>query len=94
MMGAMPSPRRLLCGAAFAAMLVSPAPVASAVATPGGAPMKPQRAAAPKGPLGKAGRWFTDRSGALSILHGINMVDKRPPYQPAALASAPTTRSS
>ena len=60
MMGAMPSPRRLLCGAAFAAMLVSPAPVASAVATPGGAPMKPQRPAAPKGPLDNAGRWITD----------------------------------
>ena len=85
MMGAMPSPRRLLCGAAFAAMLVSPAPAASAFATPGSAPMKPQRLAAPKGPLDNAGRWITDRSGRVVILHGINMVYKRPPYRPDAV---------
>jgi endoglycosylceramidase len=40
--------------------------------------------AAPKGPLGHSGRWITDRSGRVVILHGLNMVYKRPPYAPDA----------
>src|SRR6266513_1765011 len=31
------------------------------------------------------GRWLTDRSGRVVILHGVNMVDKLPPYDPASL---------
>ena len=36
------------------------------------------------GPPGHAGRWITDSQGRVLILHGLNMVYKRPPYAPAA----------
>jgi endoglycosylceramidase len=39
--------------------------------------------AAPTPPLSHAGRWITDASGRVVIVHGINMVDKLPPYYPA-----------
>lgn len=35
--------------------------------------------------LGRAGRWFTDEAGRVVTLHGVNMVNKLPPYHPAAL---------
>ena len=60
--------------AALAAAL--PAPVAARNRTP---------KAAPVGPLANTGRWITDARGRVVILHGINMVAKRPPYQPSAL---------
>jgi endoglycosylceramidase len=41
-------------------------------------------AAAPKSPLGHSGRWITDAKGRVVILHGVNMVFKRPPYAPDA----------
>src|SRR3954470_5840332 len=41
--------------------------------------------AAPQAPLGHSGRWITDRGGRVVILHGLNMVNKRPPYQPGAV---------
>jgi len=40
--------------------------------------------AAPTTPLGNEGRWITDATGRVVILHGVNMVSKRPPYSPAA----------
>jgi len=40
--------------------------------------------AGPSVPLGHEGRWITDSSGRVVILHGVNMVSKRPPYHPAA----------
>jgi endoglycosylceramidase len=40
--------------------------------------------AAPTAPLGHSGRWITDANGRVVILHGMNMVYKRPPYYPAA----------
>jgi endoglycosylceramidase len=40
--------------------------------------------AAPTAPLGHDGRWITDARGRAVILHGVNMVYKRPPYQPSA----------
>jgi endoglycosylceramidase len=40
--------------------------------------------AAPTPPLGHSGRWITDASGRVVIVHGINMVYKLPPYDPAA----------
>jgi endoglycosylceramidase len=43
-----------------------------------------ERKAAPHGPLGHAGRWITDTRGRVVVLHGLNMVYKRPPYYPAA----------
>src|SRR5918998_2857339 len=39
--------------------------------------------AAPALPLGHAGRWVTDAQGRVVVLHGHNMVYKRPPYTPA-----------
>jgi endoglycosylceramidase len=44
----------------------------------------PAATAAPSGPLGHAGRWLTDRDGRAVVLHGVNMVSKRPPYTPEA----------
>jgi endoglycosylceramidase len=41
--------------------------------------------AAPRAPLGHSGRWITDRGGRVVIMHGLNMVNKRPPYLPSAL---------
>src|SRR5688500_7200301 len=38
--------------------------------------------AAPTTPLGHQGRWITDATGRVVILHGVNMVYKRPPYAP------------
>jgi endoglycosylceramidase len=35
-------------------------------------------------PLGHAGRWITDAQGRVTVLHGLNMVNKRPPYAPDA----------
>jgi endoglycosylceramidase len=40
--------------------------------------------AAPTGPLGHEGRWITDATGRVVVVHGINMVYKLPPYYPAA----------
>ena len=36
-------------------------------------------------PPGHAGRWIVDRSGRVLVLHGFNMVYKRPPYLPSAV---------
>jgi endoglycosylceramidase len=35
-------------------------------------------------PLNHDGRWITDADGRVVILHGLNMVSKRPPYAPDA----------
>jgi endoglycosylceramidase len=42
-------------------------------------------AAAPSLPLDHAGRWLTDARGRVVVLHGVNMVAKRPPYAPDEL---------
>jgi endoglycosylceramidase len=42
----------------------------------------PAAAAGPTPPLGHVGRWITDHRGRVVILHGFNMVYKRPPYSP------------
>lgn len=39
--------------------------------------------AATNGPLDHSGRWLTDSDGRVVVLHGVNMVFKRPPYVPA-----------
>src|SRR5436853_5369104 len=44
----------------------------------------PAAAAGPALPLGHAGRWITDARGRVVVLHGVNMVYKRPPYRPDA----------
>ncbi len=38
----------------------------------------------PRAPLGDRGNWITDARGRAVILHGVNMVYKRPPYAPSA----------
>ncbi|MFJ9458428.1 cellulase family glycosylhydrolase [Kitasatospora sp. NPDC101447] len=40
--------------------------------------------AAQAGALGHAGRWLTDDQGRVVTVHGVNLVDKKPPYFPAA----------
>ncbi len=40
--------------------------------------------AAPVAPFDHQGRWLTDAQGRKLVLHGVNMVYKRPPYTPAA----------
>jgi endoglycosylceramidase len=35
--------------------------------------------------LGHVGRWLADASGRVVVLHGLNVVAKRPPYRPSAL---------
>ena len=36
-------------------------------------------------PLHHAGRWLIDARGRVAILHGLNLVNKLPPYHPAAI---------
>lgn len=43
-----------------------------------------EAAATPPEPVGHAGRWITDSSGRVVVLHGVNMVSKLPPYDPAS----------
>ena len=45
---------------------------------------KPHRPG-PTAPLSHVGRWVTDARGRVVILHGVNMVYKRPPYDPGAV---------
>jgi endoglycosylceramidase len=40
--------------------------------------------AGPTAPLNHSGRWITDAKGRVAILHGVNMVNKKPPYAPSA----------
>src|SRR5882757_7290912 len=62
--------RRLLISAVAAGLVAVTAPTASA---------------APALPLGHAGQFVTDAQGRVVILHGYNMVNKRPPYAPDAI---------
>ena len=45
---------------------------------------KPKRPG-PTAPLSHEGRWITDARGRVVITHGVNMVYKRPPYDPGAI---------
>ena len=45
---------------------------------------KPKRPSA-TAPLSNAGRWVVDSRGRVVVLHGVNMVYKRPPYDPGAV---------
>jgi endoglycosylceramidase len=57
---------------------------AAALALATAAALAVPAAANPALPLSHAGRWITDAHGRVVILHGINMVYKRPPYAPDA----------
>ena len=74
------SPRRI--AVAIAAILA----LALVVAPAGGAKKKhrekPKRPTA-TAPLTTDGRWVVDSRGRVVVLHGVNMVYKRPPYDPA-----------
>ncbi len=83
MIPAMPKPSRTLCGALILALAL-PLLVAGSAAAKGPATTLARRAA-PDGPLRNVGRWIVDSRGRVVILHGINMVYKRPPYQPGAV---------
>ena len=54
----------------------------------------PSACAAPGLPLAHAGRFLTDSQGRVVILHGYNMVYKRPPYAPASFADGYALRPS
>ncbi|MDX6657446.1 MAG: endoglycosylceramidase, partial [Solirubrobacteraceae bacterium] len=41
--------------------------------------------AAVTAPVDHAGRWITDARGRVVVVHGVNMVYKRPPYAPDAI---------
>src|SRR5207244_13459280 len=36
----------------------------------------------------KSGRWMTDDRGRVVVMHGVNIVNKLPPYDPAAIGFA------
>lgn len=63
--------------ALFAAMLLAGCQTESPALTPDGA-VTPSK-------LTQTGRWLTDPQGRVVVLHGVNMVAKRPPYRPSAL---------
>jgi endoglycosylceramidase len=56
----------------------------TSTATTSAAHAKVPRARAVGFLVGHSGRWLTNRNGQIVILHGLNMVFKRPPYEPEA----------
>ena len=66
-------------GVSLPAGVVSP-PTATAVSG-----ISAQQAPDPIGILGHSGRWITDHYGRVLMFHGVNMVAKRPPYEPSAV---------
>ena len=72
--------RILLCLVCMALVALAAAPHSAA---------GPAKSAAAKGPLGHSGRWITDRSGRVVILHGFNMVYKVRPYAPDKIGFGP-----
>jgi len=68
-----------LCGA-FCAPAAILASLAALLFAPSATAMPP----GPTPPLNHVGRWITDAKGRTVILHGVNMVYKRPPYEPSA----------
>jgi endoglycosylceramidase len=63
----------ITCGTAPAAVLAAPAPS-----------LGHNRLLSHSGQLSHAGRWITDASGRVIVLHGTNMVYKLAPFYPAA----------
>ncbi|MDT4942777.1 MAG: endoglycosylceramidase, partial [Pseudonocardiales bacterium] len=51
---------------------------------PGGAQAAPGDVGLAVGGLSQTGRWITDGSGRVVVLHGFNQVFKVPPYEPSA----------
>ena len=59
--------------------------VLAAIAMTGAIAAGPAEGAVRPGQLGHAGRWYTDDHGRVRILHGLNVVAKRPPYLPSSI---------
>jgi endoglycosylceramidase len=59
--------------------------VAAVLAVAAAAAFPATVSASPELPLGHSGRWITDANGRVTVLHGLNMVYKRPPYAPDAV---------
>jgi endoglycosylceramidase len=74
--------RLIPVAAVLAAMLAALACLTPATA--GGAEATPSRPHGTLAVLGHAGRYLTDPAGQVVILHGLNMVSKVAPYEPAA----------
>jgi endoglycosylceramidase len=64
--------------------LVRRATATAAIAVLGAALGGSPAEAGPTAPLSHSGRWITDAKGRVAILHGVNMVAKRPPYTPSS----------
>jgi endoglycosylceramidase len=75
----------LRSGRTTIAALFGIAVLAMATLGPASARVPPRAALPSLSPNGHAGRWITDSSGRVVIVHGINMVYKRPPYYPGAI---------
>jgi endoglycosylceramidase len=69
--------RKLSLAALLACGCSSPA------ATPDAGP-PPSGPSLPVAPIAHHGRWITDAEGRVLLLHGVNMVNKDPPYYPSA----------
>ncbi|MHB8342239.1 MAG: cellulase family glycosylhydrolase, partial [Mycobacteriales bacterium] len=68
-------------------LLVAAAPVAASAGAPGAG----GRGTGPApGVLGHQGQWITDPAGRVVIEHGLNVVAKLPPYEPAATGFGPS----
>lgn len=76
-----PRPRHLVAAAATALLAALGAACSDA---PDATPVDPAAAAGPVGTLAHHGRWFTDETGRVVLLHGTNFVQKFPPIAPAA----------
>ena len=70
------------CAAVAAGALL--AAFAACSDAPQTASVDPAAAAGPVGTLSHLGRWFTDETGRVVLLHGTNFVQKFPPIAPAA----------
>jgi endoglycosylceramidase len=66
--------RVLALTALFAATLIAPGLTPAALAANANLAL----------PLSQTGRWLTDASGRVVVLHGLNQVYKVPPYEPSA----------
>jgi len=77
----LPATRRLAWVVVAVAMAAAVAGCTSAPSARTDRPPAPARTAVL---VGHSGRWLTNADGQVVILHGLNMVAKRPPYEPAA----------
>ena len=69
--------------AALAVTVVLAALAAGCGDAPRATPVDPAAARGPVGMLSHEGRWFTDATGRVVLLHGTNFVQKFPPIPPA-----------